>query len=473
MDLPFTPDGHTERLERYRRYELLRLGQHEEAFKQYIERIGSTYQRDWKAGWGSHFYAINFPKEVSRITADLLFDEKPYITTENNQDFIDTCITELQLFRKFYESADFGSAKGDSIFKITVRDNELQVHPVNPSLYFPIYNESQTYTRPEAEEIHEPVRIEYAGNTIDAILIEKYSTGKIETRLVRKKNNGEIEELPLQQYFPEIPEVVMTGLGENDRLIIHVKNSGVPTEYFGMSDYSDLEDLFYAIDNRFSRNEAILDKHSAPLLVAPPNTLLDKNGQMKRNVDIIELMNMDGSPEIKYVAWDAQMQYAYESLSQSIDLMLSIANIAPSLVGRKTEGGSAESGRALKFRLIRTLAMKHRKEIYWGLAIKDILWTLQKWSQVSGYTVDGMRTQEPELVQVAFQDGVINDPIEQIEYIERQLASGLISQQDAIRAIHDVDEQVAEERLRVIREEKQSHSIFFNPAEPTVEDEIE
>lgn len=466
MDLPYVPYGQDDRIEKYETYEALREGRHQEVFKRYIDQVGSVYKRDEKMGMPSLFYTVNLPKEICRISADLLFDEKPIIKTQNNDEFIQAVIEERKFWQKVYENADYGSAKGDAVFRIRVKDNELYIDPVNPALYHAVYDTGNISNEPTAHEIWNPVEIESYGK---AYLVEKYTPGLIEYRLVVKKDGDEME-LDISAYFPKFAEPIETGLNEDDHLIIHIKNSGIPTDYWGVSDFAGIEDLLYAVNNRFSRIESILDKHSSPVLTGPPGSLIDKNGKMKRNVDVVEYFSNE-SGEIKYVAWDAQMQYAFDSLNQSIDMVLTLANISPALAGRKDQTGMAESGRALKMRLIRSLAMKHRKELYWGRALKQMFWTMQKWSAVSGYTVAGIRSNDPEMPTIRFQDGVINDPIEKIEIVERKLASGLISHLEAIQEIDDVEEEVAQARIERMKEEKQQRSILFDPTATSVEED--
>jgi len=452
----FYKKGNDQRILDYTRYEQLRKGQHEQAFASYIRQTGSVYLRDAKMGMPSRFFSINLPKEISRISADLLFDEKPKIKTDKNNDFINECIEELQLYKIFYENADFGSAKGDCVLKVRVEDNELRVESVNPSLYYPIVNEDNIGDKLEAEEIWNPVMIQYGNEQKDAVIVERYEGGKIYYSLVVDSDGTT---LPIEQYFPEYAEAVETGI--DSPMIIHIKNSGVPTDYFGISDYADVEDLIYAIDNRFSRIEAILDKHSSPILQLPKG-ILDKNGNIKRqSLDIVEIFQMgENQADIKYISWDGQLASAFDQLSKSIDLCLMISNISSSLVGRD-EQGMAESGRALKYRLLRTLAMKHRKEMYWGYAIKQLFDTLQELSAKNGYTVNGVRSAEPELITIEWQDGIINDAVEQIDVIEKQLALGLISEVDAIAQMNDVENSVAEEKLKLIKESKKEESPIF------------
>lgn len=445
-----------DRIDRYERFILLREGQHEKAFQNIINKYGHAYKTDAKMGMSSRFIPVNLPKEITRISADLMFDEKPIIKTEENQEFIDTVWEELELGRILYESVDYCSARGDAVLRVRIEVNEIKVEAIDPSMYVPVYDDGIQQGRPDAQEIWHQVKIKRGLDEVPCALIENYRAGTLTYRLWDGK-----QEVPIEEYYPDLATPVELGLDKYDQMIIHVKNSGTPTDYWGTSDYADIEGLIYEIDNRTSRIAAILDKHSSPILKVPKGVVEEmKQG---KPLDLIEYFAQNGDVKIEYIAWDGQLAPAFQHLDICIDQMLVIANIAPSLLGRDQKGGSGESGRALKFRLIRTLSMKHRKEMYWGSAIRQLLWTIQKLSSVNGYTVSGMKSLAPEMPTVQFKDTLIMDAIEKLDTIDRQLQMGLITQQEAIQEFHELEESVAEERLAKIKEEKKQQTAFTMP----------
>lgn len=460
--LPFIPYEEQSRIERYDKYTSLREGNHEAVFQKYLQKEGSVYKRDEKMGTPANFYAVNLPREITRISADLLFDERPKIESENNDDFISSCLSKLNLWELFYESLDYGSAWGDAVFKVAIRDGNLTLDTVNPKYYFPIYDPNNVKSTPERKEIWYPEKILSQGEEIDAALVEIHEKGVIAFKVVILDEDGLQRELDAVEIFGEDYQPFDTGLNDIET-VIHIKNSGAPTDYWGVSDYSDLEDLFFTLDNRYSRVDSILDKHSSPILVGPLNSILDERGSL-RNVDVIELMSSQSQNTVEYISWDGKLTDAFNQINETIDFILMLSNITPSLVGRKDgESVSAESGRALKLKLIRTLSMKHRKELYWGQGIMTIFDTLQKISNSQKIGVEGVVSKEPEKVNVEWKDGIISDDIEKLNTIEKKLDNNLISREKAIQEMADVDKSTAQRRLEEIREEKQKQQQFQQP----------
>ena len=62
-----------------------------------------------------------------------------------------------------------------------------------------------------------------------------------------------------------------------------------------------------------------------------------------------------------------------------------------------------------------------------------------------------------------WKDGIISDDIEKLNTIEKKLDNGLISKEEAIQEMADVDEATAKRRIEEIREEKQKQQQFQQP----------
>ena len=67
------------------------------------------------------------------------------------------------------------------------------------------------------------------------------------------------------------------------------------------------------------------------------------------------------------------------------------------------KGGVAESGRALKFRLLRTIAKKHRKQLYYDDGLKELLTTAQEFAKANGLTCDDVKVKrKPQKIMISF-----------------------------------------------------------------------
>jgi hypothetical protein len=131
-------------------------------------------------------------------------------------------------------------------------------------------------------------------------------------------------------------------------------------KFWGISDYEDLVDLFFAINNRLSRNEHILDKHGDPIL-AVPQGVLDGSGNVSRqNLGMIELPSHPMNGEVskpEYIVWDSKLESSFAQIDVLLEQLWISSEMSPTLFGL-TKYGVAESGRALKYKLLRTLSSK-------------------------------------------------------------------------------------------------------------------
>jgi hypothetical protein len=127
------------------------------------------------------------------------------------------------------------------------------------------------------------------------------------------------------------------------------------------------------------------------------------------------------------------------------------------------KGGVAESGRALKFKLIRTLAKKHRKELYYDVGIKKLLLTAQEFAKANNLKAkDVGLTGKPVEPTLTWQDGVINDAMETLEQEEKKLELGLTTKAESIAVVDGIEQDEALEKLKKIQKEKADEAPKFN-----------
>lgn len=451
----YPPKNEQARLQDYAIYNSILNGKHYEAFRGQLPEFLSRYEP-------IKYLAVNFGGLISKLSADMLFEEFPKITfPDGKNEWLELVFRDNNLKTQFYESALEGSARGDALFRIRAKDGKLVIEDINPAIWFPLYNENNTRAEPTEHRLAWEVSL---GNTEKAVYMERHLKGQIITELWKLVNGELAVKLDIKKYYPNVIEVVYTGI--NEFLIIHIPNPKTNSSFYGSSDYQDLLPLMYAINNRLTRVDSILDKHGDPIL-AVPKGVLDENGQVRRgSFGVVEVDTGETGGEMpQYIVWDAKLESALAEIDALVEFVLMLSESNRTALGIEKEGGAGvESGKALKYKLLRTLAKKHRKELYFDAGIKKLLYIAQLFAKANGLvTMDNMKLKaEPQQVGIEWQDGVIVDLIEQLEIEERRLNAGLTTKVDSIARLDGISVADAEKKVVEIEKEEKENAPKFN-----------
>lgn len=444
------------RLSTYKFNSLLFDGNHFDAFK--IKVDNNLYNRNYSR---LRYVVNNFPGLISKICADMLFGDHPRITLpeganhDDNSKWLENWIHDVDLYTTSYESAMTASYKGDTVFKLRVgelndpNENSVILEQVQPDYFFPTIDPLNVSAEPKEMEIAFLIQI----HGKDYLRKEIHTPGLIRNELWRM-NGAEIAERESLNMLgdPNIMDEEKTGV---DRLLlVHVPNWKDGRSYFGKDDYYDLDTLFYAINNRMSKVDNILDKHSDPIL-AIPEGILDEEGHVKReSLNLFEMSPNGDKPE--YVVWNAQLTAAFDEIETLMNSLYMFSEISPDAFGR-IDDATAQSGRALKYRMMRTVAKIQRKQLYFDRALKEVVYLAQLLSVAHGVKALGkVYTGAPEIPSIEWRDPIPQDSYEQAQEEELRLASGNQTLKDSIINIDHLTEEQADEKIKEIQKEKKA-----------------
>lgn len=451
----FPYEGHKPRLQNYKHYERLFSGSHFDAFA--IQIQSPLYAQQYAK---LKYVAVNFAGLISKVSADMLFGEGIKISVEDakQQKWINNLVFENKLETQLYESATIASRLGDDVLKVRSAErrgstvNSVFIEEVKPDIYFPKLNKSNWRDEPEYQELGFIVKI----NGKDYLSVERHYVGYIENKLFEIDGQYQIgaeNELLRTQWQPDVEPVVHTGIERS--LLVHIPNwrSG---SYFGISDYSDLGSLMFALNNRMTKNENVLDKHTDPILALPEGALDEEGKINKSDLEIFtipdnEMGSRPAKPE--YITWNASLDNSFKQIDKLMEFLFITSEVSPATFGMDKDG-AVESGRALKLKMMRTLAKINRKKRFYNQGIKEALLVAQQLTAAHGFQVMGEKMPgSPELVNIAWQDGLPIDDFEIVETEAKRLEAGLQTKQDAIIRIDNVNDEEALKKVEAIREE--------------------
>lgn len=448
------------RLSAYDKFQKLYLGEHYEAFNIKNTQMGKDYDR-------LQYLATNFAGLISRLSADMLFEEFPTIRLpDGDDDFIHNLFYKNSLKTQIYESGLEQSFRGDVVFRIRAENKEVVVEDINPACYFPHFDTSNVRAEPDYKALAWTISLGTPTGTTKermGVFIEKHYKGRIETELYELDGDKLGAKLPLNDYYPDVQEVVQTGV--DDFLVVHIPNQRINTMWNGLSDYYDLQPLMQAVNNRLTRIDIILNKHADPILMVPKG-VLDDDGKVRREaMGTIEIDTGDSAGTMpQYIVWDANLESAFKEIDRLVDNLFMTGEVSQAAFGMD-DGGYAESGRALKYKLLRTIAKKHRKELYYDDGLKRLFFVAQQFAKKNNYTVNGYKIKKDAVIpEIIWKDGVINDTLDAIEAEERALNAGLTTKEDAISRVYGLSETEAKEKMAEIEEEKKNAVPSFNVA---------
>lgn len=457
--LVFPKKADKARLEKYNYYDKLYSGDHFDAFSIAAQAgFNNVYAR-------LRYVVANFAGLASRVMADMLFGETITLDVDDKdlQNFVDGLQENNQLFNQLYESELVNSRKGDDVFKVRIgprnpniadAKSEIIIEQIGPEFYFPqfgkmtgrgmtdqdvivtVFDQLNTSTGKNASYLHKEI------HTPGLIQHEVYQYNRGEQKIISQEN--------VEDFGWPIQEVT----GVKRSLIFHIPNVRDGNGYWGTSDYKDLESLFFALNNRVTKTDNILDKHSDPILAVPPG-VLDENGAVRKEaLGMFEVDNEQaGFNKPEYIVWNANLDAAFKEIDKLIDFLFMFSEIAPATMGQDQGGGQAESGRALKFKLLATIRKRNRKKRYYDQAIKDMLFTAMELSQFHRVDVDGVIPTKAERPKIAWGSGLIPDETEEIDNATKRLDAGLSSRAQEIARLDEVTPDEAQKRVKEIDKE--------------------
>lgn len=446
------PAGHTERLEKYALYRLLFFGRHQDVYN----RIQAWLDRE--VDKTMIYIVANFAGLISKICADLLFGEPIKVVVGKadspEQKAVDTILSDNNLHTVDYEMALSNSWRGDTVYKARFgkyrswADSEQAIiESVPAGVFFPHLNGDNIQEMTGAT-----LAWEKKSGSRKYLRMETHEPGLIKNELWfldggRLKHKVPLNTLDEYADLKEIEETGYPGL-----LVEHVPNWRLDDMFWGISDYVDLESMFDELNNRVSKISRILDKHSDPKLILPPGVMryddIRKRWYVeKEDLQVIEVDELAGDLP-KYLVWDAQLEAAFKQIDKLLDLLMMMSEVSPAAFGMD-KNGIAESGRALKFRLLRTLAKVNRKKLYFDQGLKNILYA----AQVLDVT-HGRGQYEPQMPRIEWADGLPADPLEQSEIENNRMAAGNTSLESSIRRMDGLEGEALQEELAKIKSER-------------------
>lgn len=456
----FPDESSFNRLRGYGVYEKLLQGNH---YSAYMTDIGEKFSDKYSF---LRYMTCNFAGLMSKVMADVLFGEKAVIeATDKNkeaQTFIDALVHENRLDTQLYESSLMNSARGDALLRVRIEEGQIIVEDINPAMYF-VKDNGNFRVEPDEKILAWKEEYEVDGKPQVYLIQEKYTKGLIETSvyMMKAKDGQEVSRKVAVNTFNEITgnkyiERVETGI---DKIpLIHIPNFRSANTYWGTSDYQDLESLFFAINNRMTKIDNILDKHSDPILTVPEG-VLDENGNVeKKALGMIEVRGGEGKPE--YIVWNANLDSAFKQIDEIVKMIFLFGEVSPDVLGLDTGRTGAESGRALKIRMIRTLAKKNRKALYYELGIQKAVEIASLYAKLGNKVGDVGYKGEPIIPNVTFADGIVDDKVEEIENEVLKVENGLTSKKRAIKVIEDMDDKEADKLLDEIRGDNKDKADF-------------
>lgn len=202
-------------------------------------------------------------------------------------------------------------------------------------------------------------------------------------------------------------------------LVVHVQNQLSSERYYGRSDYKpSIISLIESLEISFAERDEVQSKFTAPTPVIPESaTVFDHSiGEwVYRPGEPIFTMPGDLQPSL--MVWDAQLVHVEAAIEQKMDQLLQMLQLSKVLLAGK-DAGMAESGTALKFRLIPTLAQVGK---YARAAEDAIPKVLNLWSQLHPPVIP------IKDIHVLLRDGIPEDKIELAKAAQLWDAMGAIS----------------------------------------------
>jgi hypothetical protein len=270
-------------------------------------------------------------------------------------------------------------------------------------VFFHIWKEKESQSGKEKEieyikfTVHQPGKIRH--------LIFLISPGAGLTKSEKRLNGP----LPLGD-FPAYAGLEVDAEGYQyppveDMLVVAVNNKLSSERYYGQSDYKpSIISLIESLELLFAQRAEVLAKFTSPTPVVPESaTVFNHSTQEWEYKAGQAIITKPGDPSPSLMVWQAELGAVDRAIEQSMDQLLQMLQLSRVLLAGQGQG-TAESGTALRIRLIPTLSKVSK---YARAAEKAIPAVLHLWSQLHLPEIP------IEEIEVKLKDGIPDDPMEE------------------------------------------------------------
>jgi hypothetical protein len=377
-------------------------GLHEKVFPRYI-----AYLADASKDSKKQKIILDWPELATDSYINLLLGEEPEIVAGNRDD-----LPDLPADQAFIDVSRYGiglfEVSDDGVQALNPENCYIVVTPGNIQLpqafvFFHIWKEKESQSGKEKEieyikfTIHQPGKIRH--------LIFLISPGAGLTKSEKKLSGP----LPLGD-FPAYADLEVDAEGYQyppveDMLVVAVNNKLSSERYYGRSDYKpSIISLIESLELLFAQRAEVLAKFTSPTPVVPESaTVFDHSKKEWVYKPGQAIITKPGDPSPSLMVWQAELGAVDRAIEQSMDQLLQMLQLSRVLLAGQGQG-TAESGTALRIRLIPTLSKVSK---YARAAEKAIPKVLNLWSQLHGPEIP------LEKITVNLQDGIPDDPMEE------------------------------------------------------------
>lgn len=410
-DLSFVADGNpwppedADEAARLKEHAFMRQiynGLHEKVFPRYI-----AYLADASKDSKKQKIILDWPELATDSYINLLLGEEPEIVAGNRDD-----LPDLPADQAFIDVSRYGiglfEVSDDGVQALNPENCYIVVTPGNIQLpqafvFFHIWKEKESQSGKEKEieyikfTVHQPGKIRH--------LIFLISPGAGLTKSEKKLSGP----LPLGD-FPAYADLEVDAEGYQyppveDMLVVAVNNKLSSERYYGRSDYKpSIISLIESLELLFAQRAEVLAKFTSPTPVVPESaTVFDHSKKEWVYKPGQAIITKPGDPSPSLMVWQAELGAVDRAIEQSMDQLLQMLQLSRVLLAGQGQG-TAESGTALRIRLIPTLSKVSK---YARAAEKAIPKVLNLWSQLHGPEIP------LEKITVNLQDGIPDDPMEE------------------------------------------------------------
>jgi (2Fe-2S) ferredoxin len=447
---PWPPPIEAERLKRYNDNRLLFENKHEQVFSQWIKLLRDDQRATLEI-------ILNWHKRLSTLWADLLLGEPPRITAGDRnspeQQALERLIRDNSLINVAYEVALDVSRFGTGLFKVRY-DRRGIIEAQQPAVWFPVVkpdNVKEIVAHILAYDYEVEEKGLFGTRQNRYLQAEIHELGKITTvtYLLRDGIIAAEQEREEQE------------TGVDDFLIVPVNNTLTSDRIIGFDDYSDLDSIIQELEIRVAQISRIIDKHADPNMYGPDSALEQdpQTGQWTvRGGGLYFPVGPDEKPP-GYVTWDGQLEAAFRQIDLLMEQLYVLSETSAAAFGQ-LKSGLAESGTALRRLMMAPLAKVNRIRMRFDPALKKVLRLASELEVAQGMP----GAVKLENIDIAWQDGLPQDEMEQAQMYSLLVQNGLVSRGTALKHLFQFEaDTLRDELMKITAETNAQAPMIFRP----------